>query len=84
MTNGERAIFFCNIANVTMDLNEVETITFNALGGAPVIDSDCPELEMESLAARTAILNLMGFKRSQPASGYRVNDSSICPNQLRD
>src|SRR5262245_802056 len=31
--NGERATFFRNIANVTMDLNEVEHIDFNALGG---------------------------------------------------
>jgi Ca2+-binding RTX toxin-like protein len=35
--NGERARFFRNIANVTMDLNEVETIDFNALGGLDMI-----------------------------------------------
>ena len=32
--NGGRATFFRNIANVTMDLNDVEAIDFNALGGA--------------------------------------------------
>ncbi|HET9666641.1 MAG TPA: calcium-binding protein, partial [Desertimonas sp.] len=32
--NGGRAIFFRDIANVTMDLNDVESIDFNALGGA--------------------------------------------------
>ena len=32
--NGGRVRFFRNIANVTMDLNDVETIAFNALGGA--------------------------------------------------
>ena len=32
--NGERARFSRDIANVTMDLNDVETIDFNALGGA--------------------------------------------------
>jgi Ca2+-binding RTX toxin-like protein len=31
--NGGRAIFFRNVANVTMDLNDVEAIDFNALGG---------------------------------------------------
>jgi Ca2+-binding RTX toxin-like protein len=31
--NGERAQFFRNVANVTMDLNDVERISFNALGG---------------------------------------------------
>ena len=32
--NGGRVIFFRNVASVTMDLNDVETIDFNALGGA--------------------------------------------------
>ena len=35
--NGERVRFFRNIANVTMDLNDVEGIDFNALGGADTI-----------------------------------------------
>jgi Ca2+-binding RTX toxin-like protein len=32
--NGGRALFTRNIANVTMDLNDVEHVDFNALGGA--------------------------------------------------
>ena len=32
--NGGRVLFFRDIANVTMDLNDVEKIDFNALGGA--------------------------------------------------
>ncbi|HIK17647.1 MAG TPA: calcium-binding protein [Leptolyngbyaceae cyanobacterium M33_DOE_097] len=35
--NGGRAIFFRDVANVVMDLNDVEDITFNALGGADTI-----------------------------------------------
>jgi Ca2+-binding RTX toxin-like protein len=35
--DGGRAGFFRNIANVTMDLNDVEQVTFNALGGADSI-----------------------------------------------
>ena len=35
--NGERAFFPRNVANVTMDLNDVERIDFNALGGADKI-----------------------------------------------
>jgi len=31
--NGGRALFFRNVANVTMDLNDVERIEFDALGG---------------------------------------------------
>jgi Ca2+-binding RTX toxin-like protein len=35
--NGGRALFTRNIANVTMDLDDVEQVTFNALGGADTI-----------------------------------------------
>jgi Ca2+-binding RTX toxin-like protein len=35
--NGGRVIFFRDVAGVTMDLNDVETIDFNALGGADTI-----------------------------------------------
>ena len=35
--NGSRALFARDIANVTMDLNSVEHIQFNALGGADLI-----------------------------------------------
>ena len=35
--NGGRARFFRDVGNVTMDLNRMETIDFNALGGADTI-----------------------------------------------
>jgi Ca2+-binding RTX toxin-like protein len=35
--NGGRVRFFRNVANVTMDLNDVEAVDFNALGGADTI-----------------------------------------------
>jgi Ca2+-binding RTX toxin-like protein len=35
--NGSRVRFFRNVANITMDLNGVERIDFNALGGADMI-----------------------------------------------
>jgi Ca2+-binding RTX toxin-like protein len=35
--NGSRATFFRDVANITMDLNSVETIDFHALGGADTI-----------------------------------------------
>jgi Ca2+-binding RTX toxin-like protein len=35
--NGQRVRFFSNVANVTIDLNGVEGINFNALGGADTI-----------------------------------------------
>jgi len=36
--NGGRATLFRNVASVTMDLDDVETIAFNALGGADIIN----------------------------------------------
>jgi Ca2+-binding RTX toxin-like protein len=35
--NGSRARFFRDVGNVTMDLNRMETIDFNALGGADTV-----------------------------------------------
>jgi Ca2+-binding RTX toxin-like protein len=35
--NGGRVLFFRDVANVTMDLNDVEAVDFNALGGADTI-----------------------------------------------
>jgi Ca2+-binding RTX toxin-like protein len=35
--NGGRVICFRNIASVTMDLNDTESITYNALGGADIV-----------------------------------------------
>ncbi|MBL9136361.1 MAG: hypothetical protein JNK85_10860 [Verrucomicrobiales bacterium] len=35
--NGGRVIFFRNIANVVMDLNDMETIRYHALGGADTV-----------------------------------------------
>ena len=41
--NGGRVLFSRDIANVTMDLNDVESIDFNALGGADTSRSTtCP------------------------------------------
>ena len=35
--NGGRVRFFRNVANITMDLNDVEAIDLNALGGADTV-----------------------------------------------
>src|SRR5687767_13043294 len=35
--NGERSLFFRNVASVTMDMDRVERIEFNALGGVDQI-----------------------------------------------
>ncbi len=55
--NGGRVRFFRNIANVLMDLNDVESIDFNALGGADiVVVNDLSGTDVTELN-----LNLAGF-----------------------
>jgi len=55
--NGGRVRFFRNIANVTMDLNDVERVEFRALGGADTIvvndlsGTDLTELNADLAAA---------------------------------
>ena len=66
--NGGRVLFFRDIANVTMDLNDVEGIDFNALGGADNIvvndlsGTDVTEVNLNLAAA--------GGGRRRPA-GHR-------------
>ena len=55
--NGGRVTFFRDVANVTMDLNDVEIIDFNALGGADTIvvndlaGTDVTEINLNLAAA---------------------------------
>ena len=58
--NGGRVLFFRNIANVTMDLNDVERVEFRALGGTDTIvvndlgGTDLTELNADLAAAAGA------------------------------
>jgi Ca2+-binding RTX toxin-like protein len=53
--NGGRALFFRNIANVTMDLNDVERIDFNALGGADnIVVGDMTGTDVTQVAVNLA------------------------------
>ena len=60
--NGGRVRFTRNVANITMDLNDVERIDFDALGGADVINvsdlsgTDVTDIAIDlAAAARPAI-----------------------------
>ena len=57
--NGGRVLFFRNIANVTMDLNDVEAIDFNALGGADTIVVN----DLTGTDVTEVNLNLAGVRR---------------------
>ena len=54
--NGGRVLFFRDIANVTMDLNDVETVRFNALGGADKINVG----DLSGTDARLIAIDLAG------------------------
>ena len=55
--NGGRVIFFRDVASVTMDLNDMESVDFNALGGADTIvvndlaGTDVAEINLNLAAA---------------------------------
>ncbi|HWT11350.1 MAG TPA: calcium-binding protein [Allosphingosinicella sp.] len=55
--NGERVRFFRDVANVTMDLNDVEEIGYDALGGADTITIG----ELGGTDASRIVIDLAGF-----------------------
>ena len=57
--NGERVRFFRDVANVTMDLNDVERIEFDALGGADnIVVNDVTGTDLRQVAIDLAgVLN---------------------------
>jgi Ca2+-binding RTX toxin-like protein len=53
--NGERALFTRDIASIVMDLNDVENTTFNALGGADIINvNDLTGTDVTNVVIRLA------------------------------
>ena len=54
--NGARLRFFRDVANVTMDVNAIEQVTYNALGGADTITVN----SLAGTAAQQVNLNLAG------------------------
>jgi len=59
--NGGRVRFTRDVANITMDLNEVETVAFNALGGADTVNVH----DLTGTALKTVAIDLA----SPPGSG---------------
>jgi hypothetical protein len=49
--NGERVRFTRNVASVTMDLNDIEQIDFNALGGADMSGTDTTQVNLNLAVA---------------------------------
>lgn len=66
--NGGRVIFFRNVASVTMDLNDMEGIRFNALGGADtIVVNNLASSDVSSVA-----LNLAGIGGASDAQADTV------------
>src|SRR5262249_31359290 len=63
--NGQRVRFFRDIANVTMDLNDVERVDFNALGGADTITIN----DLSGTSLRQVNLDLSGMPGSGTGDG---------------
>ena len=73
--NGARTLFFRDIANVTMDLNDIETITFNALGGADsIVVNDLAGTDVTSVNVDLAALG--GLVGDGAADTVTVNGTS--------
>jgi Ca2+-binding RTX toxin-like protein len=68
--NGQRVRFFRDVGNVTMDLNDVESVNFNALGGADQIVVN----DLSGTALTNVNLNLSG-QNGLPGDGQ--SDSII-------
>jgi Ca2+-binding RTX toxin-like protein len=78
--NGGRAIFFRNVASVTMDLNDVEDIDFRALGGADTIAvGDLSGTDVTTLDAdlKGATAATDGAADSVIATGTNGDDSAF-------
>jgi Ca2+-binding RTX toxin-like protein len=78
--NGGRALFFRNVANVLMDMNDVERIQFNALGGADNITvNDLSGTDVKQVAIDLAAAGGAGdgLADNVTALGTAGNDSVI-------
>jgi Ca2+-binding RTX toxin-like protein len=74
--NGGRVTFFRNVASVVMDLNDVEAITFNALGGADnVVVNDLSGTDVTEVNVNLAS-TLGGVTGDGQPDTVRVNGTS--------
>ena len=67
--NGNRTRFFRDVADITMDTNDIETVAFNALGGADTINVN----DLTGTDVTSVRLDLAGT----PGSGDAQNDRVI-------
>ena len=73
--NGSRATLFRDVANITMDLNSVEQIQLNALGGADTITVN----DLTGTDVKQVAIDLAGRPAAAPATASRTRSSSTRP-----
>ncbi|HYE17062.1 MAG TPA: hypothetical protein VEA69_01340, partial [Tepidisphaeraceae bacterium] len=67
-SNGNRAIFTRDVANVVMDLNDTEVVTYNALGGADSVGVG----DLSGTGVTEVNVNLAGFGAAGDAAADTV------------
>ena len=75
LANGPRSLFLRNIANVTMDMDDVEVIEFNALGGADnIVVGDLSGTDVNSVRINLAATLGGDGRRQRRRHGDRQRD----------
>jgi Ca2+-binding RTX toxin-like protein len=78
--NGGRVRFFRNVASVLMDLNDVEGIEFNALGGADnVVLNDLSGTDMVEINADLAAVGGVGDAQPDNVTVQGTNGDDVAP-----
>jgi Ca2+-binding RTX toxin-like protein len=76
--NGGRVVFLRDIANVTMDLNDVEAVDFNALGGADnVAVNDLSGTDVTEVNANLAAVGGTGDAQPDNVTVQGTNDDDV-------
>ncbi|WP_119419144.1 beta strand repeat-containing protein [Desertibaculum subflavum] len=76
--NGGRAIFFRNVATVTMDLNDVESIDFDALGGADnIVMNDLTGTDVTEVNVNLAASNGLGDAQPDTVTANATNADDV-------
>jgi Ca2+-binding RTX toxin-like protein len=76
--NGGRVLFFRNIASVVMDLNDVEGIDFNALGGTDnVVVHDLSGTDVTEININLALAGGAGDAAADSVTVFGTNDDDV-------
>ena len=71
--NGPRVRFFRDLGNITMDLNEIERVTFNALGGADTVVVN----DLSGTAVTDVFVNLGGSLETPSVGDGRTDTVTV-------